>query len=316
MSPGTVAELLEKYSRPPVPSLTYDGPCSSSAALGPAGAQPRCSGSAQRGGARSACGRCRRGRSLAAVVLRLTKNRPLPAHRRRTKSSAAELTGAPRSSGAPNGSCRCAPAWRPRCRAGPGRPAGPMPGTGSARPGDWIGQPSRNCVFDAPRWRPRARRPSAPFPSARDSPRGGAPSQRATATLAPATAMGADRLLLTSPFGRTDRRRRARPRPPPPGRALSSNRSRELARRARGRLARSKTAARSGVAIRVCLTGRVSIETDVRASTSGAFPVGRAGCSSPTWSPSRAGRSHATRWPMRSGTMSCRPRGSRRSGCS
>jgi hypothetical protein len=40
MSPGTIAELREKYKNDP-PASTYDGPCSSSALFGPAGAHAK-----------------------------------------------------------------------------------------------------------------------------------------------------------------------------------------------------------------------------------------------------------------------------------
>src|SRR5918999_5545570 len=47
MSPGTLAELREKYRTAPPLTSTYEGPCSSRALFGPSGVHARCTGSLQ-----------------------------------------------------------------------------------------------------------------------------------------------------------------------------------------------------------------------------------------------------------------------------
>ena len=85
---------------------------------------------------------------LAAVDLRLTKKSPPPRTGVGQKSSAAELTGSPRFSGAPNGASvlsRCAT----QMSSSP-CPPGRFEAMYRLSPsGDWIGQPSSDGVFSS-----------------------------------------------------------------------------------------------------------------------------------------------------------------------
>src|SRR5688572_9355713 len=85
---------------------------------------------------------------LSAVALRLTKNRPRPRTGVGQKSSAAELIGSPRFSGAPKGASVAA--RRATQMSSPPCPPGRFDAMYRLSPsGDWIGQPSRDGVFNS-----------------------------------------------------------------------------------------------------------------------------------------------------------------------
>src|SRR5918995_7311633 len=87
---------------------------------------------------------------LPGRASRLTKNRPFPRTGVGQKSSAVELTGSPRFTGAPNGEsvlARCATQMSRSVRVSPGK-RGRFDAMYRSRPsGDWIGQPSTKGVF-------------------------------------------------------------------------------------------------------------------------------------------------------------------------
>src|ERR671910_3442727 len=85
---------------------------------------------------------------LSAVVLRLTKNRPSARTGVGQKSSAAELIGSPRFSGAPKGASELI--RRATQISSPPYPPGRFDAMYRLSPsGAWIGQPSRDGVFNS-----------------------------------------------------------------------------------------------------------------------------------------------------------------------